>query len=71
MELTEGSLRVDLHAVLADDEHGVALVVAAASRGGRSMTSNEAHVMLHMRDGKVVEVWIAPTDEYALDELLG
>jgi hypothetical protein len=62
--------QADLHAVLADDEHGVALVVATASRGDRSMTSNEAHVM-HMRDGKVVGVWVAPTDQYALDEFFG
>ena len=26
-EVTEGSLRIDLHAVFADDEHGVALVL--------------------------------------------
>ena len=34
MEITEGSFRADLHAVLADDEHAVALVVIAASRSG-------------------------------------
>ena len=70
MELTEGSFHADLHAVLADDEHGVALVVIRASRGGRSVEVNEAHVF-HMRDGKVVEFWNAPTDIYAIDELLG
>jgi ketosteroid isomerase-like protein len=70
MEVTEGSFRADLHAVLADDEHAVALVVITASRGGRSMEVNEAHVF-HMRDGKVVEFWNASTDMYAADELLG
>jgi uncharacterized protein len=68
-ELTEGSFRTDLHAVFADDAHGVALAVLTASRGGRSFELNEAHVF-HLRDGKVVEFWIAPTDQYALDELL-
>jgi hypothetical protein len=34
------------------------------------MTGNEAQVF-HMRDGQVVEGWVAPTDQYALDELLG
>lgn len=33
MEVTEGSFRLDMHTVLADDEHGVALAVATASRG--------------------------------------
>jgi uncharacterized protein len=70
MEITEGSFRLDLHAVFADDEHGVALLAATASRGGRSITVNEAHVF-HLRDGKVVEFWDATTDQYALDELIG
>ena len=70
MEVTEGTFRADLHAVLADDEHAVALVAIAASRGGRSVEVNEAHVF-HMRDGKVAEFWNANTDQYAIDEFLG
>lgn len=70
IEVTEGSLSLELHAVFADDEHGVALVTTRASRGGRSIVVNGAHVM-HMRDGKVVEFWDASTDQYAIDELIG
>jgi ketosteroid isomerase-like protein len=70
MELTEGSFSLDIHAVLADDEHGVALVTSTASRGGRTATVYDAHVF-HMRDGKVVEFWGASTDQYAVDELIG
>jgi hypothetical protein len=70
LELTEGSFHLDLHAVLADDEHGVALVATSASRGGKSVRINEAHVY-HLRDGRVTEFWDASTDEYALDELIG
>ena len=70
MEVTEGSFHADVHAVLADDEHGVALTVATASRGGRSMTANDADVM-HLRDGKVTEFWTSSTDPYAFDELIG
>jgi uncharacterized protein len=70
MEVTEGSFSMDLHAVFADDEHGVALVRATASRGGRTATVNDAHVF-HLRDGKVVEFWNASTDPYAIDELVG
>jgi ketosteroid isomerase-like protein len=40
MEITEGSLRVDPHAVFADDEHGVALVVVTAKRLSRSSARN-------------------------------
>ena len=70
LELTEGSFHLDRHTVFADDEHGVALVATSASRGGKSVRINEAHVY-HLRDGKVTEFWDASTDEYALDELIG
>ena len=70
-ELAGGSLpHFDLHAVLADDEHGVALVIGTISRDGRSQTWNGAHVF-HLRDGKVAEFWDANTDQYAYDEFLG
>jgi uncharacterized protein len=58
MEVTEGSFHLDLQAVFADDERGVALVVSTASRGGRSVKANDAHIF-HLRDGKVVEFWNA------------
>jgi len=46
------------------------LVVLTASRGGRSVEVNEAHVF-HLRDGKVVEFWNASTDQHVFDELIG
>jgi uncharacterized protein len=70
LELTEGSLRLDIQTVFADDVHGVALVVSSASRGGRSVTANDAHIF-RLRDGVVVEFWNASTNPYAYDELLG
>jgi ketosteroid isomerase-like protein len=70
LELTEGSLRLDIQTVFADDEHGVALLVSTASRGGRSVTSQDAHIF-RLRDGRVVEFWNASTSPYAFDELLG
>jgi uncharacterized protein len=70
MEVTEGTFHLDVHAVLADDEHAVALVFGTASRGGRTSTDMAAHVF-HMRDGKVAEYWDATTDQYAFDELIG
>jgi len=70
-ELAGGSLpHFDVHAVLADDEHGVALVIGTISRDGRSLTWSGAHVF-HLRDGKVAEFWDANTDQYAYDEFLG
>jgi uncharacterized protein len=70
MEITEGSFQLDVQAVFADDERGVALVVSSASRGGQSIESTDAHIF-RLRDGQVVEFWNATTDAYAFDELLG
>jgi ketosteroid isomerase-like protein len=70
MEVAEGSLRIGLHALFADDEHAVALVVITASRGGRSVEVNEAHVF-PMRDGKVMEFLNASADQYDFEELIG
>jgi uncharacterized protein len=70
MEITEGSFHLYLHAVLADDDHGVALTMATASRGGRSVTVEVTDVM-HLRDGKIVECWTTSFDPYAFDELIG
>ena len=70
MEVTEGSFHLDLQAVFADDERGVALVVSTASRGGRSVNANDTYIF-YLRDGKVVEFWSASTDPYAYDELIG
>jgi ketosteroid isomerase-like protein len=70
MEVTDGTFRIDLHAVLADDEHGVALAVVTASRDGNSIAVNEADVM-HLRDGKVTEFWTASVDTRTVDELIG
>ena len=45
-------------------------MIISASRGGRSIKANAVDVM-HLRDGKVVEVWAVPTDQYAFDEVIG
>lgn len=66
-EETGGTFRVDVHDLLANDEHGVGLVTVTARRGDRSITVNEANVF-HLRDGKVTECWIAATDQEAEDE---
>ena len=66
-ELSDGTATIDVHDLLADDEHGVALVRESATRGGRSHEGNASHVF-HIRDGKVTEFWDAQVDQYANDE---
>ena len=69
-ELSGGDISQELHAVLADDEHGVALVKVHVGRpDGRSYDGSEVHVF-HIKDGKVTEFWGFSDDESGLDALL-
>jgi uncharacterized protein len=61
---TAGTFRLDVHDVLANDEHSVALCVLSATRGGRSLEMPVANVS-HVRDGKITEFWAATTDPQA------
>jgi uncharacterized protein len=66
-ELSGGTLRNEMHDVLANDEHAVALLTAHAERDGKTLDDKQAHVF-HIRDGKVTEVWLHAGDLYANDE---
>jgi uncharacterized protein len=66
-EMSEGTSKVEVHDLLANDEHAVALVIESATRGGRSHEGNATHIF-HLRDGQVTEFWDAQTDQYAADD---
>ena len=63
-EETGGTFRMDVHDVLANDEHAVVLCMLSASRGSKSIQVPVANVS-HMRDGKVTEFWTSTTDPQA------
>ena len=66
-ELSGGTLRIELHDVLANDEHAVALYTTHAEREGRRLEDKTVGTF-HIRDGKITEVWTQVTDMYAIDE---
>ena len=66
-ELTEGTYRIEVHDVVANDEHVVSLLTARAERAGRQLTANQTLVS-HFADGKFSEVWVQQVDPYAVDE---
>ena len=68
MQESGGSFKNDIHDMLANDEHGVALVTSSATRGGVSLESNAVHIF-HMRDGVMTEFWSFAEDQGKLDEL--
>lgn len=66
-EASGGTISVELHDVIGDDEHVVALTTVRAQREGRS-SQEEAVRVVHIGDGKATEVWTHPRDQYATDE---
>lgn len=68
-ELTGGTFRLDIHDVLANDEHGVALVTASGERDGKRLEDRQVHVF-HISDGIVTEHWSHTSDQYTVDEFL-
>lgn len=76
MDLTLGTFELEVHDVLASDEHAVVLVRERARRDGRVHDMNTVHVWMVRdrwserggRDGVLLEFWRYPEDTYADDE---
>ena len=66
-ELSNGSYRPELHDILANDDHTVALLHAIARHGDKTLDQNYAFIM-HMRDGRIAETWEAWTEGPAWNE---
>jgi ketosteroid isomerase-like protein len=67
LDVSEGSLRVEPRAFLADDEWGFAAVSISAHRGDRSLATMDVHTA-RLEDGRVVEFWQTSTEPERSDE---
>lgn len=67
MQETGGSFKNDVHDILANDDHGVALVTVSGTRGGKSLEGRVAQIF-HMRDGRMTEFWTFSEDQDQFDE---
>jgi len=67
LQETGGSFKNDIHDILANNEHGVALVTSTATRGGKTLDSRAVHVF-HMSDGKLIEFWNFPEEPAQIDD---
>ncbi len=66
-ELSAGSYRPELHDILANDDHTVALLHATARQGDKTLDQDYAFVF-HVRDGQIAETWEAWTEGPAWNE---
>lgn len=69
-ELSDNTYQAELHDVLANDEHAVALHVGKGQKGGNSYENPEV-IVAHIRDGKLTEVWDHVLDQKAEEEFFG
>ena len=60
----------DIHDVLANDDHVVAMLTIRFARGDESISGPSVFVM-HVRDGKLVEFWAMNEDQAAIDAFFG
>jgi ketosteroid isomerase-like protein len=60
-QLSNGTVRPELHDVLVSDDHTVVLATIQAERGGKQVALNLVHV-IHAENGKATEVWTHSTD---------
>jgi hypothetical protein len=61
------NMKSELHDVVANDDHTIALVETTATRDGRSFTYRTAEIM-HVRDGKVTARWAFSDDTQAIND---
>ena len=65
--LSGGTHRIELHDVIGNDDHVVALHTTRAERAGKQLEISVVQVF-HVRDGKVTEAWTHHGDLYTMDE---
>ena len=66
-ELSGGTFASEVHAVLADDEHGTVLTKVTGERAGRRLSTNDIEIF-HFQNGKISEFWSLSEDMYGQDE---
>ncbi len=64
---TEGTMRIELHDVVANDDHVVVLTTMSAG-GSRGSFSTRTCDTSHMRNGQITEFWTFGEDPYVWDE---
>lgn len=62
---------LDIHDVMANDEHMVALIEATVTAGDESITYRTAEILHVNEDGKVTERWAFSDDTQAIIDFFG
>ena len=66
-ELTDGTFRVEVHDLLASDDHAVVLGKVYGQRKGLSIPEDYVQVS-HFKEGRVSESWVVGVDQQGTDD---
>ena len=66
-EMTGGTFNLEIHDVLANDDHVTVLITARGERNGKKLEDHSVQVW-HVKDGKATEQWLHSGDQYTADE---
>jgi len=69
-EAFHGTQRLEVHDVLADDEHAVALLAASAELDRQRIHWHRV-VVFHASAGRITEQWIVDADQPLVDAIVG
>ena len=64
---TNGNFGVEVHDILANDEHAVALATVSGERQGKRLNDRYMHAA-HIRDGRLTESWIFAENQDLVDD---
>lgn len=67
MQVLDSPPEVENHDILANDDHVVVLNKTRATRGGKILEQDQV-VVMHVKSGKIAEVWLQFSDQQGLDE---
>ncbi len=68
MQVLDAPPEIETHDILANDDHTVVLNKTRATVGGKMIEQDQV-VVMHMRDGKVAEVWLQFSKQHEMDEM--
>ncbi len=70
-EESGGTFKVDVHDIVANDTHGVAVAALSAQKDGKSLSSERYVHVVHMNDGLQTESWIFSENQEVIDDFWG
>jgi ketosteroid isomerase-like protein len=67
MQVTGGTFKLEVHDILANDDHSVILVRETAEKDGKKWDSKAVHISHPDSEGRIKEFWAFQEDQAAAD----